>query len=508
MVEGGPVRPQDTRAVAEALRDGRNLEAQGLLAKAEQRYAQADRLGSGEGAAQLGALLYERREVDEAEAVLRRADERRHPLGTFRLGFLLQGSGRIDEAILVYRRAIALGDVAAMNNLAVLLEERGDTAGARAMNEQFIARGTDPGQVERARRRLARLGAGPRVRLRAPEGFNPEASVIDSLLWIAGDPADDRVVRARLFVLAHLDPPLRQDLAAVIRAIDQGTVDPARTTIAPYISVLLEGRDLSRSVAHVEELRSQASQMTALLAPTPHQGPEGDAARTRFARWALAAGNACYDASQSGEALSLLESAADIAEIVVGNRPENLDALSLGVDTTLAWASALMHLQHLSEAWECTDRAMPIAERWAELDPRNPAPQIATSRMAAILGYTGIAVRPQPVAAVRHPDRPGEEIPLDSAYFFGMAAVAHAQSALDLDPANSQVRQQVGQEAWHVGRHLESRAAIPGLDQHHYARVVIAALAPVANEESWPQSCALALDWAKRTLATLAPDTQ
>ena len=507
MVEGESVRPQDRRAVAEALRDGRNLEAQGLLGEAEQRYAQADRLGSGEGAAQLGVLLYERREVDDAEAVLRRADERRHPVGTFRLGFLLQDTGRIDEAILAYRRAIALGDVLAMNNLAVLLEERSDTAGARAMNEQIIANGTNPGQVEKARRRLARLGAGPRVRPRAPEGFDPEASVVDSLLWIAGDPADDRVVRARLFVLAHLDPPLRQDLVSIIRAIDQGTVDPARTTIAPYISVLLAGKALSRSVDHAEELRSQASQMTALLAPTRHQGPEGDAARIKFARWALAAGNACYDANRGCAALSLLTSAADIAEIVVGFRPENLDALSLGVETTLAWATALVHLQHLSEAWACTDRAMRIAERWAELDPRNPAPQIALSRMSAILGYTGITVRPQPAATVRHPDRPSEEIPLDSAHFFGMAAVAHAQSALDLDPANPQVRQQVGQEAWHLGRHLESRPAIPGLDQHHYARVVIAALAPVANEEPWPQSCALALDWANHTVATSTPDT-
>jgi tetratricopeptide (TPR) repeat protein len=507
VVDEGSVKPHDRLAVAKALQDGRDFEAKGLLAQAEERYAQADQLGSGEGAAQLGVLLFERREVGQAEAALRRADERRHPVGTFRLGFLLQNTGRIDEAILVYRRAAALGDMPAMNNLAVLSEERGDIAGARAMNERIIADGTNPPEVERARRRLARLGAGPRVRPRAPEGFDPVASVHDSLMWIAGDPADDSVVRARLFVLAHLDPPLRQDLAAVIRAIDQGTVDPAGTTMAPYISVLLAGAGISRSAGQLEELRSRAPQMTALLAPTSDQGPEGDAARSEFARWALAAGNAAYDASRGDEALSFLESAANIAEIVVGHRPQNLDAVRLGVETTLAWATALMNLQRLSEAWARTDRAIPIAERWAELDPRNPAPQVAISRMSAILGYTGIKVRPQPAATVRHPDRPSEAILLDSAHFFGMAAVAQAQAALDLDPANSQVRQQVGQEAWHLGRHLASRPAIPGLDQRHYAQVVVAALAPTADEQPWLQSRALALDWANDTLAPSTPGT-
>jgi tetratricopeptide (TPR) repeat protein len=154
---GSPNADAAARAT-QALRDGQDLEARGLLAEAQERYAQADRLGSGEGAARLGVLLYERGEVDGAEAVLRRADERRHPLGTFRLGFLLQSAGRTDEAIAVYRRAAALGHTWAMNNLAALLEERGDTAGAWAMNERIIADGTDSDEVAKARRRVTGLG--------------------------------------------------------------------------------------------------------------------------------------------------------------------------------------------------------------------------------------------------------------------------------------------------------------------------------------------------------------
>jgi hypothetical protein len=330
---------------------------------------------------------------------------------------------------------------------------------------------------------------------------------MDSLVWIAGDPADDRVVRARQFVLAHLDSPLRQDLTAVIRAIDQGTVDPARIAMVPYISVLLASTDISRAVGHAEELLSRAAQMSALLAPTSDQGPEGDAARFEFARWAMTTGNAAYDANRCDAALSLLENAAGIAEIVVGHRPQDQDALCLGVETTLAWATALTHLQRLPEAWASTDRAMQIAERWADLDPRNPAPRVALCRMSAILGYTGMKVRPQPTASVEHPDRPSEAIPLDSAHFFGMAAVAHAKDALDLDPASPQARQQLGQEAWHLGRHLESRPAIPGLDQQHHARVVVSALPPIANDQPWLQSRGLALDWADHLLSASAPGT-
>jgi hypothetical protein len=325
-------------------------------------------------------------------------------------------------------------------------------------------------------------------------------------MWITGDPADDRVVRARLFVLAHLDTPLRQDLTAVIRAIDQGTVDPVRTTMAPYLSALPAGKDMSGSAGHAGLLFSRARQMGALLTPTVDQGPEGDAVRTEFARWALAAGSAAYDAGRGETALSVLENAANIAEIVVGHRPQNLDALCLGVETTLAWATALMHLQHPSEAWESTDRAMPIAQRWVELDPRNPAPQVALSRMSAILGYTGMTVRPQPAATMMHPVRTGEKIPLDSAHLFGMAAVVQAQAALDLDPTNPQVRQQLGQEAWHLGRHLESRPAIPGIDQRHFAHVVLNALAPIADDQPRFQSRTLALDWANHVVTSSTSD--
>jgi tetratricopeptide (TPR) repeat protein len=230
----------DHDAARSAVRRGEELHARGDLAGAEASFRIADQLGSGEGASGLGALLFERGEVVSAEAALRRADQRRDPTGTFRLGFLLEETGRAGEALAVYSRAAELGSTWAMGNLGTMLRQRGDLDGARAAYEQIIASTADEKERALARRELAQLAGGARARPVPPASFDPEASAVDSLLWIAGDPNDERVQRARAFVLAFLEPPLRQELAALIREIDGGTVSPARVSVARYAQALLD----------------------------------------------------------------------------------------------------------------------------------------------------------------------------------------------------------------------------------------------------------------------------
>lgn len=223
--------------VVSALRQGHELEATGQIMTAVECYRVADDLGSGEGASNLGLHLFSRGEVEDSEAALRRADQRRHPMGTFRLGFLLEETGRVDEAAAVYERAAALGSVLAMGNLATLRQRRGDLDGARAMLERII-QVADPVAAGRARKQLARLD-GRVARAIPPPSFDPEASAVDSLLWVAGDPIDGRVQRARAFVLGRLPPSLRGELAALIDAIDRGAVHPAHVSMAPFLQALL-----------------------------------------------------------------------------------------------------------------------------------------------------------------------------------------------------------------------------------------------------------------------------
>lgn len=199
----------------------------------------ADLPGSGEAAAELGAQLYERGQIAEAEAALRHADRLGDAMGTFRLGFLLVDTGRVEEGLDAYRRAAALGSQLAMTNLGYQLERRGDSAGARAAYEQVLGQpDSDPELLDNARRRIAALPVGNRPV--PPAWFDPEASVVDSVLWVAGDSTDARVQRARAFVLAELDPPLRRELAELIARIDRGAVDPAQVSIAPYLSALYQ----------------------------------------------------------------------------------------------------------------------------------------------------------------------------------------------------------------------------------------------------------------------------
>ncbi|GLZ79515.1 hypothetical protein Afil01_43220 [Actinorhabdospora filicis] len=91
----------------------------------------------------LGILLQQRGDLDGAEKWYRRATETGHTDATFNLGILLEQRGDLDEAEKWYRRATDTGDTGAMNNLGVLLEQRGDLDEA----EKWYRRATDTGHT-------------------------------------------------------------------------------------------------------------------------------------------------------------------------------------------------------------------------------------------------------------------------------------------------------------------------------------------------------------------------
>ncbi len=218
------------------MRRGAELEGLGDRAGAEAAYHRADAAGSAEGAAELGMLLYERGAIAEARAALARADERGSAAGTFRLGFLLDEQGEKAEAEPVYRRAVERGNVHAANNLAVTLSRRGDWAGARELYQR-MAQSADPRSAAKGREQVRRIDAagGRRPRPIPPPDFDPEANLTDTLGWIAGDPTDPRVKRAREIAFEHAlrvvagDPTGAPNVAALFR--DLGEADRAEAIL-------------------------------------------------------------------------------------------------------------------------------------------------------------------------------------------------------------------------------------------------------------------------------------
>jgi hypothetical protein len=63
---------------------------------------------------------------------------------------------------------------------------------------------------------------------------------------------------------------------------------------------------------------------------------------------------------------------------------------------------------------------------------------------------------------VDDPLGPGGPIAVESAYFFGMVAVRHANDALAIEPDNVAARLHLGRQAWRLGRYLEDRPRVPG----------------------------------------------
>src|SRR5437763_270189 len=92
--------------------------------------AAAERPAVQGGAANLGVLLERRGDEAGAEAAYRRADERGHAGGAFMLGVLLERRGDDAGAEAAMRRADARGHPGGASNVGVLLERCGDEAGA------------------------------------------------------------------------------------------------------------------------------------------------------------------------------------------------------------------------------------------------------------------------------------------------------------------------------------------------------------------------------------------
>ena len=98
------------------------LERRSELTEAETRYRQAIELGHAEAVFNLGVLLAKRDELAEAETLYREAAELGHSGAIFNLGALLDRQDESEEAEALYRQAVELGHAGAMSNLGVMLE--------------------------------------------------------------------------------------------------------------------------------------------------------------------------------------------------------------------------------------------------------------------------------------------------------------------------------------------------------------------------------------------------
>ncbi len=98
--------------------------------------------GEATAAFNLGVLLEERGDLAGAEAAYRRADEAGHGAAASNLGVLLEERGASAQAEAAYRRAVGRGDATAAFNLGVVLEERGELAGAEAAYRRADERGS------------------------------------------------------------------------------------------------------------------------------------------------------------------------------------------------------------------------------------------------------------------------------------------------------------------------------------------------------------------------------
>jgi ferritin-like metal-binding protein YciE len=111
----------------------------------------AEESGDVRAAFQLGMLLWERRDVDAAEGMLRRANA--DPQGAHALGLLLwRERGNPDAAVEWLDRAALTDDPAAERDLGIVLRERGDLHGAH----HWLSRAAE--RDSQARRVLTELG--------------------------------------------------------------------------------------------------------------------------------------------------------------------------------------------------------------------------------------------------------------------------------------------------------------------------------------------------------------
>jgi hypothetical protein len=267
--------------------------------------------------------------------------------------------------------------------------------------------------------------------------------------------------------------------------------DPARIVIPT-------GPSPEEAQRRVAVLSGRQAEMNALLEPTSRQGPEGDPARLEFARWSLDLGTAFCDAGLAERGIPILQGAATIAEIVVGHRPGDVDALRLGTAAVARLAHELLVQGQAAQAWEWAARTVGAAKDLAELDPDGPEGPLQASRLSAVLASLSPAKKPPPPAYMRDasvPDQP--VVAVDGFYGFLYEAVAAAGVAVGRAPENVEARLQLGQEAWNLGMYLEARPGLPGDDHTHYAGLVIESLAPVDEQGLYPDLCTPALRWAR-----------
>ncbi len=250
-------------------------------------------------------------------------------------------------------------------------------------------------------------------------------------------------------------------------------------------------------------LSGRQAEMNALLEPTSRQGPEGDLPRLEFARWSLDLGIAFCDAGDPERGVPILQGAATIAEIVVGHRPDSVDALRVGTAAVAALAHALVLRGQAAEAWEWAARTVGAAKQLADLDPGSPEGPLQASRLSAVLASLGPSKKPPPPAYMRDVSVPGQPVvAVDAFYGFLYEAVAAAALALRRAPDHLESRLQLGQEAWNLGVYLETRPGLPGDDHAHYAGMVVEALAPVEAQGLHPDLCTPALRWARAFVAS------
>ncbi len=136
--------PQDCFQMAHAAVDANDTTlALNLLRRAE---LSEDRRLSATSAFNLGVLLADAGDTDDAEVAYRRADERGSQRGAFNLGQMLRHRGDSKGAEAAYLRADERGSPEGAVNLGVLLEQRGNRTGAEAAYRRAVQRGSRKGE--------------------------------------------------------------------------------------------------------------------------------------------------------------------------------------------------------------------------------------------------------------------------------------------------------------------------------------------------------------------------
>lgn len=139
---------------------GLELEHSGDIEGAAAAYRRADRLGSADGASNIGFFHLGWNEPELAEECYRRADQRGSRNGSFRLGMMLQQRGELDAAEAAYTRGLQRGSWRAAANLGYLRMQRGNLAGAVAPLQSAEQTCDDPDTLPRIRGWLTELRTG------------------------------------------------------------------------------------------------------------------------------------------------------------------------------------------------------------------------------------------------------------------------------------------------------------------------------------------------------------